>query len=199
MAFFNDLVRVIASVEGMEEMTVRGICLSVRDAGHVSKGGRGLSAAKMSVRDAANLLIGVNASSIARSAGSIVQSYRDLQLTDRVHLRDDESGRIFKAPALREDLGSYLEFLIDTYGNPGSIGDRILSDEAQSELHQLSVEIAFSKPEPYAEATYRLRDTNKNYAVFWFMGTGNFSSADRRDTTTISDKTLRAVAEVLFS
>src|SRR3954451_3299911 len=60
MAFFNDLVRVIAEVEGMDPMTVRGIGLSVREGGHISKGGRGLSAAKMTVRDSANMLIGVN-------------------------------------------------------------------------------------------------------------------------------------------
>src|SRR5919109_1885851 len=68
MASIGRLVAAIAAAEGMDEGTVKIIARYCREAGHVSQGTHGPGAAKMTARDAANILIAVNASTTTRSA-----------------------------------------------------------------------------------------------------------------------------------
>src|SRR4051812_27564455 len=108
MAFFNDLVKAVAEAEGMELMTVRGIGLNVRDGGYIAKSGRGLSAARMTVRDAANLLIGVNASAMAKDAASAVEPYRSLS----GHIGQPDPLKILQRDG---DFGTCLERLLESF------------------------------------------------------------------------------------
>jgi len=79
MATLSKLVETVAQVEGMDPATVALFARTVREAGLIRTGGRGLSAAKMTVADAANLLIAVNASLSVREAARTVGRYRILK------------------------------------------------------------------------------------------------------------------------
>jgi hypothetical protein len=72
-------VEIVARVEALDQATVSLIARAAREAGLIKTGGRGLSAAKMSFSDAANLLIAVNVSSVVREAPELVATYRDLE------------------------------------------------------------------------------------------------------------------------
>ena len=78
MATLSELVETIAEVEGLDAATVGLMGRYIREAGLIAKRGRGPSAAKMGLSDAANLLIGVNATKNAVDAASAVTTYRSL-------------------------------------------------------------------------------------------------------------------------
>ncbi|WP_162561260.1 hypothetical protein [Methylobacterium terrae] len=213
MAFFNDLTRAIAQVEGMDEATVRGIGISVRDHGHIKKGGRGLSAAKMSATDACNLLIGVNASSSIRDAGSLVESYRSAILTDRMGLKTTQKGDLHEIFQLNAPFGVVFEKLIDAAtveeeginklsayivdGIAYPQGGAIRSDLVKSVFETLIVEFVFNKPNPMIDIYFRAMGSNNIFAQFWFSGHSNSNQSDRADTTKITHKTIMAVASVI--
>jgi hypothetical protein len=79
MARLSELVETIARVEGMDLATVRLIARNLREAGLITTSGRGPSAAKMTLADASNLLIAVNASDRVQKTGQTVRTYRRLE------------------------------------------------------------------------------------------------------------------------
>jgi hypothetical protein len=79
MATLTELVDTIAAVEGLDRSAVNLIARYVREAGLITTGGRGTSAATMGLTDAANLLIGVNATATAADAPKTVTTYRKLE------------------------------------------------------------------------------------------------------------------------
>ena len=78
MALLSELVRMIAKVEGLEEVSVGIFARHAREAGLIAQGGRGRSAAKMTFRDAANLLIAVNGCALAKQVSDSVPLFRGL-------------------------------------------------------------------------------------------------------------------------
>jgi hypothetical protein len=80
MALLSELVRVVAQVEGLEEVSVGIFARQAREAGLIKQGGRGRSAAKMSLRDAVNLLIAVNGCSLAKDVPRLVPEIRSMVL-----------------------------------------------------------------------------------------------------------------------
>src|SRR4051794_11597802 len=80
MATLSELVEILARVEGIEPATVGLVARNLREAGLITTRGRGLSAANMSFRDAANLLIAVNATVSAREAPETLRNYRRLEI-----------------------------------------------------------------------------------------------------------------------
>src|ERR1700722_4299287 len=78
MGTLSHLVETIAAVEGIDPATVALIARHIREANLISTGGRGPSAARMTITDAANLLIGVNATRIAAEAAQVVRTLRSL-------------------------------------------------------------------------------------------------------------------------
>ncbi|GJE46948.1 hypothetical protein AEGHOMDF_6157 [Methylobacterium soli] len=72
----------------MDDVQVGWIARHLREAGLISQGGRGRGGAQMSTADAANLLIGVNASTSAKDAVAAVYHYREL-VCSRLSLRSD--------------------------------------------------------------------------------------------------------------
>jgi hypothetical protein len=76
MATLSELVEVIAKVEGVDRARVGWVGRSLREAGLVTKHGRGTSAAQMEWSDAANMLIAVNATRNAGDAARAASAFR---------------------------------------------------------------------------------------------------------------------------
>jgi hypothetical protein len=107
MATLSELVDAIADVEGIDPATVTLIARYIREAGLISTGGRGPSAAAMGLTDAANLLIGVNATTTAAESARTVAAYRELEA------REFSA----KSPAMKyEKLGEAIEQLLHAIG-----------------------------------------------------------------------------------
>ena len=81
MGTLSGLVKAIAVVQGLDENQVLWIARYLREAGLITQGGRGRGGARMTVSDAANLLIGVNAPGAPKDSAALVQAFRDLDLT----------------------------------------------------------------------------------------------------------------------
>jgi hypothetical protein len=225
MATLSDLVETIAQVEGMEPATVSLIARNVREAGLISKKGRGLSAAKMTLTDAANLLIAVNTTAIVRESPQTVRIYR--QLEEAIHFRRNNQLVL----AERVQLGRALEQLIEAASNGtfqrffSMTVPALISQEFQKE--QIKIELVFHKPLPHA---YLSISTLAEYRVISADGMGllpehdlfdsvfkrattiefEFESSDnqirrakkkyrgdRKDTTSIGFPTIRAVAKLV--
>src|SRR5882672_505407 len=107
MATLSTVVSAVANVEGLDPSTVELIARNIREAGHIVTGGRGLSAAQMSVRDVANLLIAVNASSIAREAADQVVTYRELIAKEFVWENETRKTEVYGT------FGEALELVIE--------------------------------------------------------------------------------------
>jgi hypothetical protein len=107
MATLSELVETIADAEGMDASTVALIARYIREAGLITTGGRGPSAARMSVSDATNLLIGVNATTNASEAANVVRRYRDLESYQVRSLAD--SRPVQKYGMLGEAIGQLIE------------------------------------------------------------------------------------------
>jgi hypothetical protein len=155
---FNELVRAIAKAEGLDEISVAGIGRNLRDAGLISKAGRGTSAARMTSTDAAHILIGVNGAKKAKHAPLAVNAFAKLHLSqDALADSDDTSEpesyflRISGRPytTSRKDLrfktypfGIFLEKLVETF-IPDSSGTTAFERELFGYLH---FELEFSRP-----------------------------------------------------
>ena len=219
MAFFNDLVRVIAEAEGMDEITVTGIGQYVRDAGFITKGGRGRSAALMTAADAANLLIGVNAAGKAKDAAEAVSRYSELQLT---HDMADAPW----APAGAAGVAGYADQFWDvvmpkgcTFGGalirlvemsaPAPERDPFLVERGWGP-DRVTLSIDFARPHPEVlieaeDAPGRGKDIGGGEMMSQPLLFARFTSAeprpaemgDRRDRTSIGSRTLLAVGRAL--
>lgn len=79
MASPGELTKAVAEVFGTDPVTVANIYRGLREAGLVTKGGRGRSAAVVSSRDAAMLLLGVCASDSVKDAPASAKEYASLR------------------------------------------------------------------------------------------------------------------------
>lgn len=223
MAFFNDLVRVIAAAEGMDEMTVSGIGQYARDAGHISKGGRGRSAARMTHRDAANLLMAVNGTDLAKNAGEAVSSFGGMTRwpLDAVPFRKEQPQALEEMVA-KTTFGEALENLIRVV-TVDAIGafdlafalhselpdvtadlDKLMTDAARS----FRVEVGFRRPNrmafisvvrkgppPVTNPFQRHAHDQVFLAIYGSDRAG--TSSDREDQTIITGRTLREVGALI--
>jgi hypothetical protein len=98
MATPGDLVKVTAAVLGLPEVYVHSIYRALREAGLVTKGGRGPSAARMSPKDAAALLVAIlGTGQISASAETVKKFY---ETTPRIHTPQEE--RLYRGTKLPE-------------------------------------------------------------------------------------------------
>ena len=186
MALLSELVRIVSAVEGIDEVSVGIFARHAREAGFLSQGGRGRSAAKMTSRDAANLLIAVNGCALAKDVARSVPAYRVLVAKDRGRNSDFH---ICRTGAL---FGDDLEKVIEMFmARPTGF---TLADIPP-------VVVRFRRPWIEAElSVYTVEDgvTEGQYA---FYESSNASSSrtcgDRSDETKITTRTLKAVAEAL--
>jgi hypothetical protein len=79
MATLSDLVEAVAGVTGLPRATVFAYGRFARQAGLIGQSGRGRSAAAMTLRDAANLLIAIAGTGVTREAGATVETFRALK------------------------------------------------------------------------------------------------------------------------
>lgn len=218
MAVITDLVQVIASVEGLDEVTVGVFARHVREAGLISQRGRGRNAAKMTVQDAANLLIAVNASGYAKDGPEAVATYRALTSEGSAY------GPLWKLltpiEGERPNFGAVLELLIDLSSAQegreraitGLLGAHIgKSDRSFAAKHGLTLsdpvlEIAFHRPTAGASVRVRApivirqgRRVHTTTAMDLAFGSERRAQpkVDRRDTVEISQRSLIAIADVL--
>jgi hypothetical protein len=215
------LVEIVARVEGMDPATVSLIARNVREAGLISTGGRGLSAAKMTLADAVNLLIAVNATVTAREAPQTVRNYCRLETV--VGLRSAPSPQ----PRGRIQLGDALKHLIVAASNRtlqsylSSTVPVLISQEFYKE--QVQIEFVFHKPTPYAYLTISALDGSISVTGGIHPGDASFDIlfkdatkiefefnlpsdqvkrharkhyGDRKDTTSIGYPTIRAIGKL---
>src|SRR5690606_29464750 len=93
MATPGELIKAVADVLHVPEVTISSYYRSLREAGLVTKGGRGRSAAKMTAADAAHLLIAVGGARFEReTADSVVRDYLRLQMSHSARWLGQEEG-----------------------------------------------------------------------------------------------------------
>ena len=200
MALFRDLIRTVSEAEGLSEMTVTGIGQYLRDAGLISKLGRGRAAAKMTSEDAAHLLIGVNATALAKDAPEVVIAYRAITERDDVYpivseiADEDDVTRALFNPA---DPIQCLSGLIDCYVKKGDLKP-VLNEQSYT------VSLTFGRPVPRMQLWIGWQSDDPEQideplCVLDFYNTGakSLAAGDKRDRTTISEITLAAVGRIL--
>ncbi|PVE22849.1 hypothetical protein DC522_19110 [Microvirga sp. KLBC 81] len=217
MGVVSDLVKAVAQIEGLDEVSVGVYARHAREAGFITHQGRGRHAARMTVRDAANLLIAVNASPLAKEVPNTIERYRSLRKSPR-SLVLDMLGGLDDEATLGDALEKAIEWCIrDADGNCKMRGILDKADpervhrEAKREKFQLlpaMFTISFGRPSASVEmkllGTTHWRDIGtiktEYFARSKLIFETNHSSEDmpdRQDTATITHRTLMRVADIL--
>lgn len=177
MARLPALVSALHEVDGRERVTLEHIARVVREAGLIVTTKRGSGASPMSVRDAANLLIGANGCDAPKDAALAVQRFRTL--APRYPRRADPSrAGVFLALDAAKTFGDAVEALIvgapelgalflawakETYANETPDAQRIL---ALGSLAAVGVSV-------------RLRSPIAAEIVLWRSPGGNYQVEDQ--------------------
>jgi hypothetical protein len=206
MATLSQLVDTIADVEGIDPATAKLVARYIREAGLITTGGRGLSAAPMDFHDAANLLIGMNAATKAADAARIVSLYRGLRSYDRAQKK-------------YVTFGDAIEQLLQATV-AGTLGDKFVWREMTSDLREafvegrLGIEVKFVKSAPFASIELLLPDSGSptsdgiepwsefassvgELIQFYPSRRQARRSIDRIEELTIGLPTLRAIGKLL--
>jgi hypothetical protein len=225
MATLNELVQVIARVEGIDPATVTLIARVVREDGLIATGGRGPSAAQMGSSDAANLLIAVNATKQAQDAAHIVRFYREM-------LPVEFLSEIAARPLHTETFGDAIERVIKAVAErelPASFMGLTVSEELQDSFRrgEYSMFITFNvsyfaarvriqqseagtfaimrrEPDPQRDVSVtftRIKTGEKlkpNKVVGVALQKFGGGWTDQMVETTIGRKTISAIANVLY-
>ncbi|WP_331299199.1 hypothetical protein [Methylobacterium oryzae] len=185
MALLSDLVRIVAEVEGLEEVSVGIFARAAREAGFISQGGRGRSAAKMTARDAVNLLIAVNGCSLARDVPEMVEIIRNLPVAEVAEGISVDVGREGAT------FGSDLELLINMLA---------IEEEGENSIPGL-VTVNFHRPIIKAEIeifTRRGKHHVDQVAAYQdYSRVDQVPEPDRYDRTSVTQRTLYRVAKAI--
>lgn len=112
MARLPALVNALAAEDNRDEATLALIARLIREAGHITTSKRGRGSAAMTVRDAANLLIGANAADSPKDAADAVPLYRALRAYAINPSGSDRHRFLARLNAARS-LGDAIEILIE--------------------------------------------------------------------------------------
>jgi hypothetical protein len=180
MASPGELTKTVAHVLGIDPTTVANIYRGLREAGLVTKGGRGRSAAVVTPRDAAMLLLGVCSSDSVKDAASAAQEYAGLRASiARVHdwsdVKDQPSAITAAMPPPRWTLtGFHLDELtalpvrheaIDALAAFISLFSRKSDEPAKLILSQWDIKFAFEWPNPIFEiGLYARTSDDRHYS-----------------------------------
>jgi len=196
MATLSQLVAAIATAEGIDAERVAAIARAVRERGLIRMSGRGTSAAQMDERDATNLLIATNTADTARTAPAAVKEYRALQAKRRASQFGSELEELISG-AKRECLADYVTKMVTLLGERDHLlGRRRFPNE------DYKFEIAFEWPIPLITvgvSVVEMRHPKHSDFVEFrdrrqpAVGPGG----DRTERTTITERTILAVANVL--
>ena len=187
MALLSDLVRIVAAVEGLEEVSVGIFARHARESGHISQGGRGRSAAKMSVKDAANLIIAVNGCALAKDVDQNLVNIRRLPLAEAEG--QNIIGLAEKGATFGNDLETLLSFFVAKSAKI-TLGYR--SEQATVVFHR-----------PFAKAEIKLfsfldgMPITQKIVYRSHLEEEELSGPDRVDETSITQRTLLALAKAL--
>ncbi|WP_162596162.1 hypothetical protein [Methylobacterium sp. 17Sr1-1] len=187
MALLSDLVRTVAAVEGMDEVSVGIYARAAREAGFISQGGRGRSAAKMSVIDAVNLIIAVNGCALAKDVPNSIPIYRNLRVSEC-----DNPG-VSPLGGARAAFGDDLERVISLWATRDK--NRLF------DYSSAGIGITFHKP--YFHAEIRLfvyLDGDFHTVNTYYRGVGDNPldyDGDRSDDTIITDRTIDAITKLI--
>jgi hypothetical protein len=221
MALLSQLVQALAAVEELDPVTVRFYARSLREAGLVSQRGRGRGAAQMTASDAANLIIGVNASALAIDVGKVTPKYRAVKLrwTDAWKLK---TKRLRSLIASDLTFGEHLEYLVDL-ARPTAYGTSALNDLLDGLVRKSDVAFADRRGIPFPRPKLEIEFARPHVAVGLqlhapriFEQTGdvdlsliaaavfrpekstvNTKETERRELTMITNRTLFEVARCL--
>lgn len=219
MALLSELVTAIASVEGLEESFVTGVARYLREAGLISQAGRGRGAAKMTYADAAALLIGVNATTLAKDAPEVVRDLLDFKWEDKrlehgvlAEVIKERSDGLFDWVLQRSEhgymgrgrLGTFLERLVYSAVPISGENSRLSSEVCSDEI---TFTITFHKPNMRVQFSYSYFWASEDDAEGEIYESGEFLPlnprpqlpGDRREEVTITAKTILEVGRVLAS
>lgn len=205
MASIGVLVKAIAEVSTLEEGTVALVARYAREAGFISQGTRGPGAARMTERDAANLLIALQGALLAKDAAKTIAQYRELT-AEYDELSDDLPCPGFLRRALQVGItfGLCLEQVIAGFMSDGSNPsewDLFTKDERHDEFgteSRLSVRTA--RPVTKASIYFTNEQRSDGLGLSFSPSDRKKPKAVERDWTTESwftDVTLKVVGKVL--
>ena len=173
MASPGELVRLIAEVVGVSEATVVQHDRNLAAAGLRSKGGRGTSAAKMTPRDAAHLLIATVASPLVKDSVQALNDYSDLKqrvsdqkIWERRVTKRRQLARLPMEPLRllpsNHTFADALAALISA-ARDGSLPDSLREDARSPFAPDPEEQIGISLYSPFAGAWIRLKDVIVSY------------------------------------
>ena len=131
MATPNELIAMVAKLEGLPEPAVARVAGRLREAGLISQSGRGPRAARATVTDAANLLIAVNAAPVPEDAPKIVAWHRGM-VNYRHAPRPEEIGAGGAERAFLRDIA----FITENLATFGEVFERLLAMAADGALRR---------------------------------------------------------------
>jgi hypothetical protein len=184
MAVLSELVQAIALCEGIDQERVAAIARAVREAGLIATHGRGTSAARMTAKDAANLLIAANTAETARSAPEAVRRFRALEA------KGIEFGRVLEEMIDAAARRRLAEYLLELGFGPA----RNLRDQFGPTLRQFAMRIEFIQGRPAAVIECRIPSTAMPKFLAFYPARQD-REKDRR--TTITHKTILAVGHTI--
>jgi hypothetical protein len=193
MATLSELINVVAAVEGIDPDRAAAIGRSVREAGLIATKGRGRSAAQMTERDATNLLIAVNTAETAAGATKSVSEFRSLRAKNKT--RTTEFGHQLEQllfAAKMEKIPDYVVQLIDAFGWP-----RNLLARRKFEPQTYAISIEFGKPTPTVEVRIKGGQYPEYSSVSFEGQAAQAANADQTIRTTITERTIAVVGELL--
>lgn len=207
MASIGKLVAAIAVAEGMDEGSVKLIARYAREAGFISQGTYGPGAAKMTSKDAANLLIAVNASALAKDAAVTILLYSDAKRSS-YYTPTLEAGLRPSAGSIDEiifeslTLGRFIKAIVEGLM---PVGGRKSKLHEEWDAGHFEIDLTFQRPWARAQfmITSRLSDEDEpppRAQVLFYSDVQAIDGdkyPDRWDETGIGLKTLVAVAQTI--
>lgn len=212
MASIGTLIRAIANIEGIDESSVKLISRYAREGGFISQASSGSGAARMTPTDAANLLIAVNATALAKDSVDAIRTYRPLVWESRKYIQDaqveadreDPFRSIFRSRVTFSDAFEKLILMAVPVFRPISELEEVLNRE------NLQIEIEFVRPVPSVSVTifhHDPTDDPEEVDEYFDAEKGVFLSArtllkpdeDRTDRVRITERTILEVGKALAS
>jgi hypothetical protein len=144
MASIGKLVEAIARVGGRDEATVRLMARYAREAGYISQASYGPAAARMTARDAANLLVASTGADKAKYAAAAIYDFAPLPIM-RGEVAKGLPANIQAAFAPGTTFVDALSRLIEASDQDGALLDLVAYSNAK-------VEIELERPKPKAVA-----------------------------------------------
>jgi hypothetical protein len=158
MARLPALVAALAEEDDRDAGTLNLVARTVREAGHMATTKRGVGAAGMTVRDAANLLIGAYGAESPKEAPAAVAMFRTLRNQRQEKGREGVVGHLDAADSFGEALEAliagtpelctmFLQYVEEAYSDQPSHVQRTF---ALGLVNVVGVDVTLHRPSPFA-------------------------------------------------